>query len=285
MKTILVPTDFSATAAGALDFASILARKLKDIQIIVLHAWQLPPPIAEVPFDLIKVQKEELEKSAALELNEMGQRLSKEGLNVKVVLKEGLAETVLLEAIEDLKVSLVVMGTLGNTGLGTEIFGSTASHILENASCPVLAIPPVSAGMKEVHKITYATDFKTADISAIQQLCVIAEPFHAQLNILHIAGQAIPPEEERALMKRFMEKVNAAITYNNLSFQIICGNDTKEELERFLASDATDIVVLSTHKRSLFEKIFGVGITRDIALNSNVPVMAFHSVTEKPMIF
>ena len=85
-------------------------------------------------------------------------------------------------------------------------------------------------------------------------------------------------------MKAFMEKVNAAVTYNNLSFQIIQGSDKETELLSYLESASTDVIVFSTHKRTFFEKIFGVSLTRQIALNSTVPVMAFHTVPKAPIV-
>jgi len=36
------------------------------------------------------------------------------------------------------------------------------------------------------------------------------------------------------------------------------------------------LLVMSTHQRTLFDKIFGKSITKKIAFHTKVPLMAFH---------
>lgn len=100
--------------------------------------------------------------------------------------------------------------------------------------------------------------------------------FKAQINVLHIGEGNIKPIEEHELMDDFKNRVNRRITYPNLSFQVMHGVDAGEKLETYIAEDSTDILAMSTHKRSVLEKIFGTSTTSEISLGSKIPIIAFH---------
>ncbi|MCH1923853.1 universal stress protein UspE [Shewanella sp. C32] len=56
--------------------------------------------------------------------------------------KEGLPEDVIPEIAEDLNVALVVLGTVGRTGLSAALIGNTAEHVIDSINCDLLAIKP-----------------------------------------------------------------------------------------------------------------------------------------------
>ena len=61
---------------------------------------------------------------------------------LKVLLPKGHAEQVIPQIVQDQKIDLLVMGTLGRNGLPGLIIGNTAETILEQIQCSVLAIKP-----------------------------------------------------------------------------------------------------------------------------------------------
>jgi nucleotide-binding universal stress UspA family protein len=61
MKTIIVPTDFSATSNNAMDYAAGLAKQTGS-SLLVFHAYQVPVSMTDVPIVLVSV--EELQKNA-----------------------------------------------------------------------------------------------------------------------------------------------------------------------------------------------------------------------------
>lgn len=56
--------------------------------------------------------------------------------------REGLAETQIPALAEELDAELVVLGTVGRTGLTAALLGNTAEHVIEQLNCDVLAIKP-----------------------------------------------------------------------------------------------------------------------------------------------
>ena len=55
---------------------------------------------------------------------------------------QGLPEQVIPELSEKLDAELVVMGTIGRTGITAALLGNTAEHVLEQLNCDVLAVKP-----------------------------------------------------------------------------------------------------------------------------------------------
>lgn len=283
MKTILVPTDFSRNADNAMHFAMILAKK-QNARLILIHAYQLPVSPAAVPFSVLADEKEQLNKEAIRKIKALCQEIEHVGgISYEYLVEEGETVPTILQACEQKKSDLIVMGTKGATGLTGIIFGSTASHVLEKASCPVMAIPEASKFTRPIKKITYATDYRQSDIEAIHKLIEIASILQAQINILHISGDEISAEEEVQLMNEFRKKVTKSIFYNNLSFQLLHGNNVEEELEHYIANESTDMLVMATHFRNFIDRLFGKSLTKDIVEETNVPLIAFHYRETKPV--
>lgn len=59
-----------------------------------------------------------------------------------VHVEEGLPEYVIPELAERLDAELVVLGTIGRSGISAALLGNTAEHVLDQLECDVLAIKP-----------------------------------------------------------------------------------------------------------------------------------------------
>ena len=57
-------------------------------------------------------------------------------------IKEGLPEDVLPQVANQLDAELVVMGTVGRTGISAALIGNTAEHVIDCLNCDLLALKP-----------------------------------------------------------------------------------------------------------------------------------------------
>lgn len=55
---------------------------------------------------------------------------------------EGLPEDVISETAEKLDAELVILGTIGRTGISAALIGNTAEHVIDQLDCDVLALKP-----------------------------------------------------------------------------------------------------------------------------------------------
>ena len=139
-RTILHPTDFSPGSAAAFDYACDLAREAGS-RLIVLHAFGPAVPVAAEGV-ILSADLEELRTLAQRELDAI--RPADPAVRVERVVREGPTTQTILEAIEEFKPDLLVMGTHGRTGFRRLVLGSVAEEVLRKAPCPVLTVkaPP-----------------------------------------------------------------------------------------------------------------------------------------------
>ena len=131
-----------------MDLATSLTR-VGGGQLHVGHAWHLPGeltlrsssfvhvPNAEVDVMIRATEAEHRARVQALVGSHDG-----DGLDVKVHIVKGAAGEVLPALADRLSINLVVMGTIGRTGLSGLIMGNTAETLLRSVACSVLAVKP-----------------------------------------------------------------------------------------------------------------------------------------------
>jgi nucleotide-binding universal stress UspA family protein len=123
IERILVATDFSLCSLNALEHAEALAEKLKT-EVILLHV------------------EPEISRAAEQQLARATDQLRSHGLKARKVLRVGVPEEEILNAVEAERASLVVMGTHGRKGIPHMLLGSVAEHVARSAPCPVLTVGP-----------------------------------------------------------------------------------------------------------------------------------------------
>lgn len=275
MKTILVPTDFSDNAENALYYAIDLAKK-ENAKIILLHAFHINYSNPAIPLDFMLEEEKRVLDESNNKLKEHALKISYAGkIEYDYLSVEDSPIEAILNSIKDNEVDLVIMGTKGETDFLGSIFGSVAAKVIEKATCPVIAIPS-EASFKEIKKMTFATAYNHSDIYALKKVVEIARLFNAQVDIIHVYNKSNSQVKEKELMKTFMDDVNHKIQYSNLSFQLLEGENIEDALEEYIDNDSTNILVMSTHQRGFFDKLFGNSLTKHMAYHSSIPLMAFH---------
>jgi len=156
---ILVGTDFSETAAAALDWAVELARQ-QGAAIELVHAVTVPPSIpGYVPSAGVDFQ-EEVQKAAEARLAATAATLGGRGVEIATRLVPGAPSQVILDRAEETGAVAIVLGTRGLTGLRHLLLGSTAQRVVHGANCPVLSVHPGDLGRhREIRTILVPTDF------------------------------------------------------------------------------------------------------------------------------
>ena len=279
MKTFLVPTDFSSNAENALYYAIDLAKKDKA-KIILLHTYVINYPVSYTSVDLITTERKEALEYSEQQLKAESMKIEHAGnIEYECVSDENSPVDGILNIIKEREIDLVIMGTKGKSNFANNIFGSNTATVIEKADCTVFAIPE-DAAFKTIKKITYATTYNYNDLYPLKKVVEMAKLYSAQVNVLHIfeTSKIESQKEEKEKMKLFMNEANSKINYNNMSFQLLEGETVEDTLEDYINNDSTNMLVLSTHHRGFFKRLFGKSITRHMAYNSTVPLMAFHAM-------
>lgn len=137
-RSYLVPVDFSKGSEAALSHAVALAKEhqAKLILIHVIPAAMVYPGEA-TKFDFYAL----LERDARENVARLAKRKKLKPTDYRLVLVRGVDPAdVIARQARQLRVSMIIMGSHGRTGLQRLLMGSVAERTLRYARCPVLIV-------------------------------------------------------------------------------------------------------------------------------------------------
>jgi universal stress protein A len=142
-QTIVVPTDFSEAAALAWSHAVALARAGNGTLVALYVAEPVLSHYGVVGLIPSVTELEEQHDIASrLKLQELVEKATAEGLNVRSRIAAGKPWEQVVKLAEEEGADLIVMGTHGRTGLAHGVIGSNAERVVQRAPCPVLVVRP-----------------------------------------------------------------------------------------------------------------------------------------------
>jgi nucleotide-binding universal stress UspA family protein len=141
---IVAGTDFSDPSLPALRAAADESERT-GAELIVVHSLDLVwSPVAYpamafggTPIDASPQEIAKLSIAATERLEESLKRLNIRG---EAVVATGAAGTVILQIAAERNADLIVVGTIGRTGLRRALLGSVAETVVRDASCSVLVV-------------------------------------------------------------------------------------------------------------------------------------------------
>jgi len=142
LKRVLVPLDGSDSSFQAAKYAIKIA-KSANAEIIFMHAVVNPPYVEYKTAGLVIVHYiEEAKRHADMWYKDMGDLAVKEGVkfSTETILDIVSAADSIVKYAEDKKVSLIVIGTRGRSGIKRFLLGSVASGVVSHAKCSVLVV-------------------------------------------------------------------------------------------------------------------------------------------------
>ena len=144
-KRILVPTDFSATSARALEYAGVLAKAF-GASLHLLHVVAFPLGTTATPEGYwieFSGLRQQMREDGERQIAELAAKLP--GIKVATEVLDGQSPaSVITKAATDHGAQLIVMGTHGHGGLTHLLLGSVAERVVRTAPCPVLTVSSAS---------------------------------------------------------------------------------------------------------------------------------------------
>jgi nucleotide-binding universal stress UspA family protein/mono/diheme cytochrome c family protein len=161
LKRILVPLDFSANSAYALDYAHALAKKF-DASIHLVHVCEVPSIITG-SMDAYAMAytdwRGQLGEEAERELTQTARAFSDITVSTEVLFGNP-ARSIVSAAAAD-RSDLIVMGTHGHGPVMHLVLGNVAERVVRTAPCPVLT---VREHVKEAAAVIDLTVARQADV-------------------------------------------------------------------------------------------------------------------------
>ncbi len=199
MSKVLCATDLSPASEPALAVAVRVAQAMRaDLQL--LHVIHTAPGLA--PELMTSGVVDGLVAAAETRLRQRADEIRVRGVQVAISVKVGLADVRIAESAVGM--DLLVVGTHGRQGAKRFFLGSNAERAVREAPCPVLVVPPASAGgnlatwdpPSRPLRITAAVDLSQASDGALAWLRRLRETIRFDLRLAHVYW---PPREHERL--------------------------------------------------------------------------------------
>lgn len=267
MKKILLPTDFSGSAQGAIDMAVTLAKNF-DTEIILLHVL----PEFTKSTSVLNV----VSNNVHFQLSAIQEYMRKRGVQTaEPTILIGSNFDHIVQLAEKVKANLILMGS-GEKGLGDKFkLGITTGNVIRNSNIPVWVVKNDTPA--SIKKIICPIDFSYPSERALTNAINIARTFKAKLNVLTVIepmadsflGLGIMLDSEEKLiaeqhLRHFEEFLNKFdFTGIEFSKEVAHGKPYQEILNR-ITSHANRLLVMGTTGKSALTKLLMGSVTEKV---------------------
>lgn len=272
IKEILLPFDFSENSRKALKFALALQHKLKA-HMSLIHTL-------EVPYDFASRQEENkraMEKQARTQLRGLIQELSvqdpvlnEDDLDMHVL--EGEVPEGVLRATKTYNADLVLMPTMGASGLKRFFVGSRTADVIHKSIKPVLVIPP-KADFSKIKNLVFATSLKDKDVALLQMIDNIAANLGLTITVAHIREEETKDFQIR--WRGMKEFVQEKVLQTDVTYYTSNHTDYFEGIEHYLSKNPGSLLVMRRSEKSPIRELFGKSHSEEMAYHTNVPLLVF----------
>jgi nucleotide-binding universal stress UspA family protein len=275
MQTILVLTDFSPVARQAANYAIHLARSLNSNRILLLNAYQSLEPVANVPvtpeLPVMQANPDELykESTAQLEILRTSLQTSAPGITIDTISEDDLLEEAVKKLISKENVDLVVAGISDKSNLEKFLVGSHSIRVMENCNYPLVLVPE-DARIAAPEKVLLSVEFDLfREGKALPRLVQVLSNLKAELLVVNVAGKggySMDTKEDITHLHQLLDQYNP-------TFHYLEKDDVAKGITGFANANNVSLIIAVHEKKGLLASLFGKSITKELAWNSNVPVL------------
>lgn len=186
LQHLVVAYDFSETAAMALGYARVIAKRFES---------QITLAYIETPAELNDAMEggfAQAGSSRAGELTDLEQvtaTLLKEGIRAGALIRGGPTTDILVQLAAELHPDLLFLGAYGHHGVNSTQLGSTAEFLLRSLRCPTMIVGPnVHRRMENIHLLeaVYATSVPAQIGPAESFLWALATRLPLNIHVIHV---------------------------------------------------------------------------------------------------
>lgn len=273
MKKILFPTDFSEVANNAFVHALEFA-KVVHAELVLLHTFELPvydnqffPENYAVIYDSLELSQFDVFKDEIPKLRTISEEHHLDKIKMTHRLMDGDLLSNIRKSIKEDKIDFVIMGTSGATGWEAFFVGTNTGSVITGIDIPMLCIP-LEAKFKKIKTIGFTTRFRTKDKKALKTVLDIAKKTNAKVKCLYVKTSSSDVSKET------IEKWETEFMQEPIEFFVITSDAVKETILDFILYKEIDVLTMLTYKRGFFEGIFKPSLTKKMAANFEIPILA-----------
>ena len=268
MKTIVFATDFSKGSRKAAQTAAQIALKT-NAKLVLFHAYRYLMPY-DTEMSALVISGGELEKNSISRLKRLRYSLKKkysENLDIEIVVKVGLVVDALKQVLEETNADLLVMGSVGDSAIGTRYFGSIATSMIHKTAIPLLLVPPKTKFSMFSNAVLGLDFSRDIDEELLGKTVNILRDFDAAVNLFTIS-------DETDYAKTSALKIRELLVNVPHTFTLFEGGDFTTSILEFANENKADLIITFPRKHNFFERFFIQSNTETLALNDEIPILS-----------
>lgn len=282
-EKLLLATDGSQFGEGAIREAIQLAKKCSS-KLSAISVIETNPEYATIAPQLL----EKAEKAAREHLESVKAQAKKEGVDITTSILEGEdSYNYISEEAAKNKISMIIMGRRGKTGLKRLVMGSTTARVIGHAPCNVLVVP--RAAQVEFKNILVATDGSRHAAAAASEAIGIAKKNKGKLVVLAVVpSESMQPMDivhsemsrdviaakELSLAENSAKAVKAAAQKEGVAVEaFIMGGRPADAIVQTAKEKNIDVIMLGSHGKTGVDKLLMGSVAERVIVLASCAVL------------
>jgi nucleotide-binding universal stress UspA family protein len=177
---------------------------------------------------------------------------------------------------KDPDVEMIVMGTTGEHSLAGKFFGSVSTHISRKAHCPVMLVPK-GVPFKGFKHILFASSYEAIHQGVLKSLKDLATLHEASVHFVHVRepnDSTDYQEVEEHIFDFFFGEDDPVFAF---SMEMLHAENAIEGLNDYAKRQHIDLTVMVSPRRSFWENMMHKSKTKEMVLNTDVPILVYHA--------
>lgn len=273
MKTILLPTDFSANSVNAMNYALDMYKdvvckfyilNVQKASSFISDDFRTMSPSTTIYQTLIQTAKDSIKK-----LIKTFEKRGVKGHSFEAMVDYDNFIDAINQACETKNVDLIIMGTHGATGAERILFGSNTVRVMQRCNRPVLAIPKDSK-FNGIHRIAFTSNYLTLyNREELMPLIQMAELFNAKIDILHLVEEDYLSREQEN-NKAFLD---ACFRFVKHEFVELHEKDLFKTVNDYMVNKNVHMLAMMSRRHSFLERLFTQHKVETFGFNMGFPLL------------
>jgi nucleotide-binding universal stress UspA family protein len=274
IKKILIPTDFSKTGLLAVEHAAFMARACKA-DLYLFHAIELSESAFSIYNPGIVISGlTEIDTIANNLLSDLAASLRKKyGITTKTICVKNRAAQGVVDAVNEYKIDIVLMGTHGVSGFNEYFIGSNAQRVVAHCPCPVIT---AQAHAKKLGftNIVLPVDDSFNSRQKVNTTISLARKYSATIHVLGLLNKSRVSNPKAFKLK--LDSIEKAIQKAGLPYEVktVKGDNLAITAMKYSKKVKADLIVVLTEHESQLPGVSLGPFARQIVNHSKIPVMS-----------
>lgn len=257
MKTIVLATDFTDSAAQVGDYALALATQLRA-RLVIVHAYEHGPDADSHAAHMARLEQ----------IRERLIRTGNGSVEIAAIARQGEPRASIEAVVAEQQADLLVMALADNRPYTARFLGSLPTEMIPQTSVSMLILPP------GIHYNPLKTIVLALDLSEPVDAVVLgwANEFLVQLGAtVHIICMDDDPDPQQKEAAQHIQRLFNGLPH---TFRFLPGNDLTTTLDEYFSTHPADLIMLLPKHHSRLGLWLMESVTQQVARQATVPVLA-----------